>query len=117
MTGSTDRLLDVEALMTGTVLFRERDTFQPFLRGGLGGAGLALDYEGGEAFSYGTAVVAGGGFQVRLSSRFSLEWDLTSRFTNYHEVNDDPVDAPEQEWNIKMSQTGWRSGLGVMIWF
>jgi hypothetical protein len=117
MTGSADRLLDVETLVTGTVLFRERDTFQPFLRGGFGAAAVVLDYEGGETFSYGTAVVGGGGLQVRLSSRFSLEWELTARFTNYHEVNDDPADAPEQEWKIKMSQTGWRSGLGVMIWF
>lgn len=117
MTQSDDLINDVEALVVGTVLFRERDTFQPFLRGGFGAAGVGLDYEGGTTFSYGTAVVGGGGIQIRLSSRFSLEWELAARFTNLLEVQDNPDDGPEQGWNVKTSQTGWRSGLGLMIWF
>ena len=35
----TERIADVEFLVTGTVLFREKSTWQPFLRGGIGGAG------------------------------------------------------------------------------
>jgi len=115
--GSAERLRDAEFLITGTVLFRERDTFQPFLRGGLGAGGVAQTYEGGTTVSYGTAVVGGGGLQVRLSSRFSLEWELTARFTNLLEAWDNPDEGPDQEWNVKTSQTGWRSGLGVMLWF
>lgn len=117
LTGSEDRLLDIEFLFTGTVLFRERDTLQPFLRGGFGAGGAGLDYEGGMATSYGTAVVAGAGFQIRLSSRLSLEYELTARFTNYLQAEDDPDDGPEQEWNVKTTHAGWRSGLGLMIWF
>jgi hypothetical protein len=112
-----DHVMDFEALVTGTVLFRERDTFQPFLRGGAGAGGVLVDYEGGEAYSYGMAAVAGVGFQVRLSSRFSLEWELAARFTNYYEIEDDPDDGPTIEGRVQQSHAGWRSGVGLMIWF
>jgi opacity protein-like surface antigen len=112
-----DHIMDFEALVTGTVLFRERDTFQPFLRGGAGGGGVLVDYEGGEAYSYGLAAVAGGGFQIRLSSRFSLEWELAARFTNYYEIEDHPDDGPAIEGRVQQSHAGWRSGVGLMIWF
>ena len=53
-----EQLIDIEVLLTGTVLFRPLRTFQPFLRGGLGGGGQALD-----------GVAQGGGGQRRQLRR------------------------------------------------
>lgn len=114
-------IADVEFLFTGTVLFREKDTWQPFLRGGLGGAGEYLDRSPnpGNLFAYGTGAIAGGGLQVRLSSRFSLDLEVVSTFANFLEVNNDSGGAPwpEESWKIRESNWGWRLGLGAMVWF
>ena len=115
-----EKLYDAEALLTGTVLFRERHTLQPFLRGGFGGGGVVLERPQGDGrtASIGTAAVAGVGLQVRLSSRFSLEWETVANFTNFLEVHDDPDgDDPAGEWRVKTSHVGWRTGVGILVWF
>ncbi len=115
-----EKLYDGEALVTGTVLFRERSTLQPFVRGGFGGGAVYLERPAGNGhtFSLGTAAVAGGGLQVRLSSRFSLEWEAVANFTNFLEVKEIYEDGtPESDWRVKTSHLGWRTGLGVMVWF
>lgn len=110
-----EQLYDVEALVTGTVLFRERSTFQPFLRGGFGAGSAVLEKPGGDGSttSLGTATIAGGGFQIRLSSRFSLEYEIVGTFTNYLEVYDSSGD----EGPVKTSSMGVRNGIGLYIWF
>ncbi len=119
--GSQDHLIDAEALLTGTVIFRPKDTLQPFLRGGFGGASEVLELieDSGNVVSYGTAAIAGGGFQIRLSSRFSLELETVATFSNYLEVydNTDNKPWPEEKWQVRTSNYGWRVGLGVMVWF
>lgn len=120
MEGVPERLLDTEILVTGTVLFRERRTLQPFLRGGLGANGLILEGSGGNGrtMSLGPAVVAGGGLQVRLSSRFSLEWEIVGTFTNFLEVYDHPgTEEPDRDWRVDTSNMGVRTGIGVLFWF
>jgi hypothetical protein len=114
-----EEMYDAEVLVTGTVLWRERRTLQPFVRGGFGGAAVVLERPDDDGFTaaYGTAAIAGGGLQVRLSSRFSLEWELTARFTNFYEVQDRPDSAPDSDWRVDTSHVGWRSGLGVTFWF
>jgi hypothetical protein len=115
MTEVPEKLFDVEALVTGTVLFRERSTFQPFVRGGFGVGSVDLERPGGNGntTSLGTATIVGGGFQVRLSSRFSLEYEIAGTFTNFLEIYDDS----NGHWPVKTSNMGLRNGIGLMIWF
>ncbi len=119
MAGSDQKAYDVEALLTGTVLFNERGTVEPFVRGGFGAGGVALQHpdDGGATTSIGTAAIAGGGLQVRLSSRFSLELEGVAVFTNFLEVHDTPDGGPDTDWRVKTSNVGWRTGVGVMVWF
>jgi len=119
--GSKDRLFDAEALIIGTVLFRQKDFLQPFLRGGFGGSSelLLRDDNSGFMASLGTAAVAGGGIQLRLSSRFSLEVETVATFANFLEVNDtsDGKPWPEESWQVRTSNYGYRVGFGAIIWF
>ena len=110
-----EKLFDVEALVTGTVLFRERSTFQPFLRGGFGAGSVVIEQPGGKGntTSLGTATIAGGGFHMRLSSRFSLEYEIAGTFTNFLEVYDDP----NGQGPVKTSNIGLRNGIGLIVWF
>lgn len=120
LAGLPQKLYDGELLVTGTVLFRERSTLQPFLRGAFGGGGVALQQAdgSGHTISMGTATVAGGGLQVRLGSRFSLEAEAVANFTNFFEVRDqDNEGNTESDWRVDTSQMGWRIGLGAMVWF
>ena len=121
LSGTEDQLFDAEALITGTVLFRQRSTFQPFLRGGVGGTSelLLRDENAGYLTSIGTAAVAGGGFQVRVSSRLSLEMETVATFANFFEVHDnsDEQTWPEDNWQVRTSNYGYRFGFGVIIWF
>ncbi len=115
-------LMDVEALITGTVLWRAEDTLQPFLRGGFGGGGavLYLPDDQGNVFSFGTVANAGGGLNLRLSSRFSLEVEALATFNNFLEVrneSDDPRFPAEESWQVRTSRQGWRLGAGVLFWF
>ena len=121
LSGTEDQLFDAEALITGTVLFRQRSTFQPFLRGGFGGNSVLLLRDGNSGYlsSIGPAVVAGGGLQVRLNSRLSLEVETVATFTNFFEVHDTSDDHlwPEDSWQVRTSNYGYRIGFGVVIWF
>ncbi len=120
LAGLPERIYDGEFLLTGTVLFRERATVQPFVRGGLGGGIVVLERPGGAGniASFGPAAIAGGGLQVRLSSRFSLELEAVANFTNFLEVQAKGGDGDvEADWRVKTSQVGWRTGVGVMVWF
>lgn len=118
---SDQDITDVEALITGTVLFRETSTVQPFLRGGFGGGGevLELGPDAGHVVAFGTAAIAGGGVQIRLSSRFSLEFETVATFTNFLQVEDDSADDlwPEDDWQVRVSNQGWRTGTSLSIWF
>lgn len=110
-----------EFLLTGTVLFRAQHTLQPFLRGAVGGGGEALILAGdpGHLASIGTATVAGGGLQIRLSSRVSLDLETVATFTNFLEVHDESEGDlwPQDSWPVRVSGRGWRTGIGVMFWF
>ncbi len=110
-----DKISDVEALITGTVLFRQTATLQPFLRGGFGGGGEFLDMvpDVDRVFAYGTSAIAGGGMQVRLSSRFSLDLEAVATFTNFLEVAGESSDT----WQVRESNWGWRLGVGAFVWF
>jgi len=118
---SDEDIADVEALVTGTVLFRETSTVQPFLRGGFGGGGevLALGPDAGHVLSFGTATIAGGGVQIRLSSRFSLEFETVATFTNFLQVEDESAEDlwPEEDWQVRVSNQGWRTGTSIIVWF
>ncbi len=118
---SEAKMADAEALITGTVLFRQRETLQPFLRGGFGGAGevLTLGPDGGSLNALGAAAIAGGGLQVRLSSRFSLELEVVATFANFLEVRDLSTAGiwAGRDWQVRESNWGTRSGLGVVVWF
>ena len=73
-------------------------------------------FDGSDAL--GTATILGAGFQIRLSSRFSLEWEIVGTFTNFLEVFDNPdVEDPYEDWRVKTSHMGIRNGIGLMIWF
>lgn len=121
LAGVPERLFDAEFLVAGTVLFAERAVLQPFLRGGFGGGAAVLEHPGagdGRTAALGTAAIAGGGLQLRLDSRFSLEAEAVANFTNFLEVQTHPDgDAPEEDWRVKVSQVGWRIGLGLLVWF
>ena len=121
ISGSEDELFDAEALITGTVLFRQRCTLQPFLRGGFGGTSELLIRDGNSGYmaALGTAAVAGGGLQIRLSSRFSLEVETVATFANFLEVSDTSDDKPwpEDSWQVRTSNYGYRIGLGIVVWF
>jgi hypothetical protein len=120
LTGVPEKLFDGELLLTGTVLFNERGTWQPFVRGGLGGGALALEQPDTDQLTVavGPAAIGGGGVQVRLSSRFSLELEAVARVTNFLEVRDESRGATgEEEWRVKTSHVGWRVGTGLAVWF
>lgn len=120
LTGAPEKLLDGELLLTGTVLFNERGTLQPFVRGGLGGGALALEQPDADqpTVAVGPAAIAGGGLHVRLNSRFSLELEAIARVTNFLEVRDEGGHATgEEDWRVKTSHVGWRIGTGLAIWF
>ncbi|MFO7608511.1 MAG: hypothetical protein R6X35_04845 [Candidatus Krumholzibacteriia bacterium] len=113
-----EKLHDVELLFAGTVLWNERGTLQPFARGGLGGSAVAVDRAGGHIIAIGTAATAGGGLQVRLGAGFALEAELALTFANLLEVRDQDNDgATDDDWRVKASQVGWRTGVGVVVWF
>ncbi len=110
-----------EFLVTGTVLFRETSTLQPFLRGGFGGGLniIQLGPDEGEVVSFGTAAICSGGAQVRLSSRFSLEFEAVATFVNFLEVFDNTSEElwPEESWQVRDSSWGWKLGAGLVFWF
>lgn len=118
---SPAEISDVEVLITGTVLFRQTRTLQPFLRGGFGGGGelLELGPDAGHVFAFGTSTLAGGGLQIRLSSRFSVEIEVVATFANFLEVHDESTADlwPEENWQVRVSNTGWRTGTGIAVWF
>lgn len=119
--GSEDKLGDVEALVTGTVLFGPTRTVQPFLRGGIGGGGqvIQLDADGGSVLAFGTEAIAGGGAQIRLGSRVSLDLEGVATFTNFLQVNDESNAGlwGGGDWQVRLSNWGWRVGTGVVFWF
>ncbi len=119
--GTVDDVMDTEALVTGTVLFRETSVLQPFLRGGFGAGAEVMEVGPSNSLviSYGTAAIGGGGLQVRLSSRFSLEFEAIATFANFLEVSDqsDAGMWPDDSWQVRVSNYGWRFGTGVVIWF
>lgn len=117
ITDSEDQMRDITALVTGTILFREHETLQPFLIGGFGGGGASQTGPDGYTAAFGTAVLAGAGLQLRLSSRFSLEVEVAADFKNFHEVQDRPDGGPESDWSVKTSHLGSHWGLGLMVWF
>lgn len=112
---------DVALLLTGTVLFGPTRTLQPFLRGGIGGTVLAFQPDGsdGVVYAFGPAAIAGGGAQVRLGGRVSLEFEAVATFTDFLEVHDETDDAAwgGDTWQVRTSNHGWRAGAGVVFWF
>ena len=112
-------LLDVEVLITGTVLFRPTSFFEPFLRGGIGGGGLLVQHEtdDGQTFAFGPAGIAGGGVQLRLGAGVSLELEAVATFVNYLEVDDQPEGGMSTDTQVRTSNQGWRVGAGISLWF
>ncbi len=107
--------------ITGTVLFRQDKVVQPYLRGGIGGAGMALqfDEDQGHLYSYGTSAVAGGGVMFRVSRHFSLELEVLAAFVNHMEVNNEASRElwPEGSWSVRETSQSWSSSLGISVWF
>ncbi len=118
---SKDMYFDTELLVTGTVLFRHKSTFQPFIVGGIGAGGALLikDQNKGYLISAGTVAIVGGGVQVRMSSRFSLKMDSVATFNNFYEAydNSDVKKWDEESWQVRTSNYGWRGSLGIAVWF
>ena len=113
-------LYDLELLITGTVLFRERCVWQPFVRGGFGGAAVLLEESPAmpTTAAVGTAAIAGGGVAIRVSRLVSLEVEAVANVANILEVQVDARDdRPSQEWRVKRSHAGWRVGCGLALWF
>lgn len=111
-------LFDGEALVTGTVLFNEFGTVQPFVRGGIGGAIVVVDRgDDHMTLSMGPAAVAGAGLQLRASSRVSFELEGAFTVTNFLEAQDHPDGGPEEDWQVRASHVGWRVGMGMSFWF
>ncbi len=121
LANSADDLLDGQLIFTGTVLFFPKAVLQPFLRGGVGGSFEVLARGGTteQVYAYGTAAIAGGGVQIRLSSRFSLDFETVATFSNFLEVQDESSSRPwpEKKWRVLTSSYGVRVGIGAMIWF
>jgi len=119
--GLSQKIHDGDLLFTGTVLFNERATLQPFLRGGLGGGAVMVvdqDDDDHRTVALGPATIAGGGVLVRLSSRFSLEFEAAARVTNYLEVHvEEGGQTDETQWRVKTSHVGWRIATGLAVWF
>lgn len=119
--GTAARIGDVEALLTGTVLFGPTRKLQPFLRGGIGGGGLAFEpaVGGGAVFAFGPAAIAGGGLQVRFGDRVSLEFEAAATVTDFLQVEDGTDDAAwgGGDWQVRSSHWGWRAGAGIQFWF
>jgi hypothetical protein len=117
----TEEIYDVEALVTGTVLFWPRSFFQPLLRGGFGIAGESLTFDSidDHIFTFGPSAIAGCGFQLRLGERMSLELEGVATFVNYLTVYDRRTSAglPEESWKIRESNLGWRLGTSAVFWF
>ncbi|MCP4571338.1 MAG: hypothetical protein GY838_03230 [bacterium] len=109
-------LLAGEALVTGTVLFNEREVVQPFVRGGVGGGMAVLEQPDldGNVVSLGPAAIVAAGVQFRVSSRVSFELEGAGNVTNFLEVNDD---ATGDSWQVRTSHVGWRVGMGLYLWF
>lgn len=107
--------------ITGTVLFRQDQLVQPYLRGGIGGAGMALQFDEGQGhlYSYGTGAVAGGGIMFRVSRHFSLEFEALAAFVNHLEVDNEASRQlwPEDSWSVRESSQSWSTSLGVSLWF
>ena len=80
---------------------------------------MELNPSAGHVISFGTAAIAGGGLQVRLGSRITLEFEAVATFTNFLEVVDDSSNNlwPQDSWQVRVSNQGWRFGTGVMFWF
>ncbi len=122
VSGSEQKMVDLDALITGTVLFRERDTLQPFVRGGFGGSGQVLDYpdDGGNLTAFGAGAIAGGGLQILFNRRFSFELEGVFTFSNYLQVEDSRSAGEGGEdgsWQVRTSAWGTRIGLGLCLWF
>ncbi len=113
------RLHDGEALITGTVLYRERSTLQPFLRGGLGGTVLVFEEPTARTLSLGLAADIGGGVQWKLARALAVELEVVARFANYTNGKFTPRegDLPDDEWAIRRSNAGYRIGVGLVFWF
>jgi len=121
MKDRSEEVLDLEAMVTGTVLFRPSSLVQPFLRGGMGLSGENLVYDTTEdhVFSFGMGVIAGGGVQLRLSSWLSIEFEAMATCTNFSTaVNGTPNNTfPDDSWKVKETAWGWRIGSGIVLWF
>ncbi|MBK8164499.1 MAG: hypothetical protein IPK64_00895 [bacterium] len=119
--GVASRIGDVELLLTGTVLLGPERTVQPFLRGGIGGGGQAFETEDGDGnlIAFGPAAIAGGGAQLRLGRRVSLELEAVGTFTNFLQVDDLTNGARwgGGDWQVRTSNWGWRLGVGWAFWF
>ena len=112
---------DVAVLATGTVLFRTGRTLQPFLRGGIGGGGQTcqLPDDGGSVIAFGPAAVAGGGAHIVLGGRVSLEFEAVATFTDFLQVDDQTEGGlwGGDSWQVRTSNWGWRTGMGLVFWF
>lgn len=119
--GAVEKLADVEILFTGTVLFGVDRPVQPFVRGGIGGGGQALEFAegGGHLIAFGPAAIAGGGLHWQVGGRVSLEWEAVATFTNFLQVDDETQDARfgGDDWQVRDSNWGWRAGVGLAFWF
>jgi hypothetical protein len=119
--GSEHALNDFSFLLTGSVLFRTEHTLQPYLRGGFGAGGevISLADEAGHLAAIGTTAVMGGGLQIRLGDRVSLDLESVATFTNFLEVVDESEDDlwPDDSWQVRISNRGWRLGAGLVFWF
>lgn len=118
--GEVETVIDMEGLITGTVLFRETSFLQPFLRGGFGIGGEVFSNSRISDFlvSFGESAMAGAGIQLRLGSRMSLELEGAATFTNYMATMSGSENGqyPHEGWKVRKSNWGWRVGMGVILW-
>lgn len=112
---------DIDARFGGFELFahyrwRPGNAFRPYVKGGLGAYGIALDAGGESVSATGGGVPLGGGFDYFFTNHFSLGVDLTHRIIEYDQVT---VDLGEATVGFDIDEDGAQTALSLAFdfWF
>jgi opacity protein-like surface antigen len=90
--------------------FAPSHPFRPYIKGGLGGCGLRLEYGDASATANGGLLVLGGGFDYFFTRHFSLGLDLTHNIVEYNEVE---FRLGESAFSDEIDEEGAMTSLGL----